>query len=143
MLDEKGDKTAARHLYLKAMEEQDSAADCLCNLGIIEFHDGHYPKAIDYFTQSLKLDPRHYEAHYNLANLYAEVGDFKLARFHYQVSIEIEPTFPNSYFNLGLTCALEKDYANAVQALTQYKSYASPEEQQQADAMISALESTM
>ena len=142
MLDERGDKNNARVLYLKAVDDNDSLADCLCNLGIIEFHDRQYPKAIDYFTRSLKEDPRHYEAHYNLANLYAEVGDFKLAVFHYQIAIEIEPAFPNSYFNLGLTYALDKDYSRAIGSLTQYKDLVPAEEQHQADELITALSNT-
>ena len=65
--------------YLKAIESKDSIADAYCNLGILESQDKNYSKAIDCFTLCLKEDPRHFEAHYNLANLYAEIGNFMFA----------------------------------------------------------------
>jgi tetratricopeptide (TPR) repeat protein len=120
LVDDQGDKKNARIQYLQAIKEGDSVADAYCNLGIIESVDGNYTKAIDCFTMCLKNDPRHYEAHYNLANLYAEVGNYALAKIHYQISIEIEPNFSNCYFNLGLTLAMSKEYKDAINILTQY-----------------------
>src|SRR5687768_312540 len=96
MLDEHGDKKQARVYYQKAVEQGDCAPDAYCNLGIRESQEGNYTKAIDCFTKCLKENPRHYEAHYNLANLYAEVGNHGLAKVHYAIAIELEPEFPNS-----------------------------------------------
>jgi tetratricopeptide (TPR) repeat protein len=141
-MEEQGDTNAAMNLYKKAIEQKDSHADAYCNLGIIEFENSLYPKAIDSFTNCLKLEPRHFEAHYNLANLYAEVGETKLAKFHYEVSIEIEPTFPNSYFNLGLTHAMNKEYAEAVRVLYQYRELTIEEDHKQVDALIFTLQRT-
>lgn len=121
MLDDSGDTAAAKARYLKAIEQGDALADAYCNLGILEFTAQQHTKAIDYFTQSLKHDPRHFEAHYNLANLYAEVGNLALAKVHYRVSIEIEPAFPNSYFNLGLTLAMNTEFADAIKVLNEYR----------------------
>lgn len=142
MLDERGDREAARTSYLKAIEEKDCLADAYCNLGIIEFLDDSYVKAIDCFTRCLKEEPRHFEAHYNLANLYAEVRDFGLAKFHYLVSIEIEPAFPNSYFNLGLTYAMNKEYKEAINVLHQYKNLVTDDEHKHVDNLILTLERT-
>jgi tetratricopeptide (TPR) repeat protein len=139
MLDEQGNKTAARDMYLKAIEEGDCAPDAYCNLGIIESQNGLTAKAIDSFTQCLKHDPRHYEAHYNLANLYAEVGNFNLAKIHYEIAIEVEPSFTNSYFNLGLTLAMSKQFKEAVKVLDEYKKLSPPESQQQAEDLIQKL----
>ena len=136
MLDSHGDLQAARASYQKSIEANDSLADAYCNLGIIEFQDKNYPRSIDCFTRSLKEEPRHYEAHYNLANLYAEVGDFALAKFHYQIAIEIEPAFRNSYFNLALVFAREKVYKEAAQILELYRQLATEEEYQQVDGLI-------
>jgi tetratricopeptide (TPR) repeat protein len=139
MLDERGDKIGARTSYLKAIEEGDSVSDSFCNLGIIESQNGLTAKAIDSFTQCLKHDPRHYEAHYNLANLYAEVGNLALAKVHYEIAIEIEPSFTNSYFNLGLTLAMSKQFKEAVKVLDEYKKLSPPEQQQQAEDLIQKL----
>ncbi len=139
ILDDQGDRKSAVKHYLKAIEEEDSAADAYCNLGIIEWQEGNQTKAIDYFTLSLKHDPRHFEGHYNLANLYGELGNFPLAKAHYEISIEIEPTFPNSYFNLGLTLAMNKEFNEAISILRQYRDLAPVEDHRQAEDLIQKL----
>jgi tetratricopeptide (TPR) repeat protein len=137
--DENNNLKSAKALYLKAIEEGDSVADAWCNLGILESEEGNNAKAIDCFTQCLKADPRHFEAHYNLANLYAEVGTYNLAKFHYTVSIEIEPLFPNSYFNLGLALALNKEFDEAVKLLYKYRELSSGEDLSYTDELIRTL----
>jgi tetratricopeptide (TPR) repeat protein len=139
LIDDQGNKQEARKLYLRAIESGDSLADAYCNLGIIEWEEGNQTRAIDYFTLALSHDPRHYEAHYNLANLYGEIGDFRLAKAHYNISIEIEPAFPNNYFNLGLTLAMNKEFAEAIQVLNKYRQLTSPDEQKEADSLIDKL----
>ena len=138
MLDEHGDERA-KDLYLKAIIEFDSIPDAYCNLGIIESRARQYTKAIDCFTLSLKEDPRHFESHYNLANLYAELGNLPLAKVHYQISISIEPEFPNSYFNLGLTQAMNKEVEDAVQSFIAYKHLSTQDDHAQVDELIDYL----
>jgi len=139
VLDDMGDHEHARELYLKAIKVKDSTADAYCNLGIIESEARNYTKAIDCFTLCLKEDPRHFEAHYNLANQYAEIGNLQLAKVHYQLSIEIEPEFPNSYFNLGLTLAMNREIDEAIQALLNYRNIAAPEDRVQAEQLVKML----
>jgi len=141
VLDDKGDKLAAVKLYLKAIKNGDALGDSYCNLGIIEWQQGHQVKAVDYFTLSLQHDPRHFEAHYNLANLYGELGNFPLAKAHYRISIELEPTYPNSYFNLALTFAMNKEFDEAVKCLMQYRGLAAPADHKLADDLILKLSS--
>ncbi|MFM9840793.1 MAG: tetratricopeptide repeat protein [Cyclobacteriaceae bacterium] len=138
LLDDQHD-SRAKELYLKAIEQQDSVADAYCNLGILESETKNYTKAIDCFTLSLKEDPRHYEAHYNLANIYAEIGNISLAKIHYQLSIAIEPDFPNSHFNLGLTLAMNREGAEAIQSLNAYKHLVAREDRVHADELIESL----
>lgn len=136
MADDQGNMDRAKFGYQKAIEARDSIADAYCNLGIIEFQEGNYPKAIDCFTLCLREEPRHFEAHYNLANLYSEVGNYPLAKLHYQTSIEIEPDFANSYFNLGLNLAMNKSFPEAITVLNQYRNLTPPEQHAQADELI-------
>lgn len=139
MLDDQQNLAAARAGYLKAIEGGDCVADAYCNLGIIETQAGNTARAIDCFTRCLANDPRHYEAHYNLANLYAELGNLSLARAHYEIAIEIEPTFSNSYFNLGLTLAMSKQFKDAVRVLNEYRKLSPAESRKQADDLITKL----
>src|SRR5437870_7084218 len=110
--DERGDAKAAE-LYSKAIAESDCVADAYCNLGIIESQKGNTTKAFDCFTTSLKHDPRHSEAHYNLGNLYFDANDFRLAQIHYELAAEMDPSFPNVYFNFAFVQAINNELARS------------------------------
>jgi len=138
LLDERGDSRAGAS-YLRAIAEGDFAADAYCNLGIIEFKAGRMTKAFDCFTKSLGSDPRHFESHYNLANLYYESDNLRLARMHYELAAEIDPTFPNLYFNLGLVLALLEERKAAIDAFVKYQMLAPREERKNADDLIRGL----
>lgn len=142
MLDEHGDLKKAKTLYQKTIEEEDNVADAYCNLGIIESKEGNHARAIDCLTNSLKHNPRHAESHYNLANLYAEVGNYNLAKVHYGIAIEIEPDFPNSFFNLGLTLAMNREYKEAARSLNEYMNLTPSEEHAQTHQLVRQLMET-
>jgi tetratricopeptide (TPR) repeat protein len=141
-LDERGDP-GAQEAYLKSILADDCVADANCNLGILETQSGNTLKAFDYFTLCLKYEPRHLEAHYNLANLYFEQNDFRLARLHYEIAAEIEPDFPNIYYNLGLVYAMNEEYQDALNALIKYKSLTPPEQSNKADRLLLSLKRSL
>ncbi len=138
LLDERGDLQATEH-YRKAIAEQDCIADAYCNLGIIESKQGRTTKAFDCFTNSLKHDARHFEAHFNLGNMYFEVNDYRLAQLHYEMAVEVDPSFANVYFNLALVLSLNNQLRAAVSALTKYQSMVSAAEARNADELLENL----
>ena len=142
LFDERGDLKAAE-LYARAIEEDDCVADAYCNLGIIESQKGNTTKAFDCFTTSLKHDPRHSEAHYNLGNLYFDVNDLRLAQIHYEMAGEVDPSFPNVYFNLALVQAINNDLAAAVSALGKYQELVSEDEARNADELLHNLKKSL
>jgi tetratricopeptide (TPR) repeat protein len=142
MLDERGDLKAAE-LYRKAIEADDCAADAYCNLGILESQKGSTAKAFDCFTTSLKHDPRHFEAHYNLGNLYFDVNDLRLAQIHYEMAAEVDPSFPNVYFNLALVQAINNDLGAAITALTKYQELVPADEGRNADELLQNLKRSL
>lgn len=142
MLDERGHAQAAE-LYQQAIEQGDCVADAYCNLGIIQSKQGSTAKAFDCFMLSLKHNPRHFESHYNLGNMYFDVSDFRLAQNHYQIAEEIEPSFPNLYFNLALVQAINNDIGAAVSALTTYRGMVPDEEGRNADELLSTLRKSL
>jgi tetratricopeptide (TPR) repeat protein len=142
MLDERGDLGAAE-LYARAIEEQDCTADAFCNLGIIESQKGNTIKAFDCFTTSLKHNPRHSEAHYNLGNFYFDLNDFRLAQIHYEMAGEIDPSFANAYFNLALVQAINNDPRAAVSALSKYQELVSEDEGRIAEELLKNLKKSL
>jgi tetratricopeptide (TPR) repeat protein len=127
ILHERGDEKAAE-LYRDAIEEGDNVADAYCNLGIIELERERVPKALDCFTLALKHEPRHVEAHYDLANLYFDSGELRLARLHYESAAELEPSFSPLYYNLALVYYELQDLNAACAALHRYKELAPHDE---------------
>jgi len=138
LLDECGD-SGAEKAYRRAILEGDFVADAYCNLGIIESKAGKVSKAFDSFTKSLEHAPRHFEAHYNLGNLYFEGDNIRLARMHYELAIEINPDFPNLYFNLGLVLALMEETKSSIDALLKYQMLVPQKERGNAEDLINGL----
>ncbi|MGB2868384.1 MAG: tetratricopeptide repeat protein [Bacteroidota bacterium] len=138
LLDERGDQRAVDS-YWRAIEAGDCVADAYCNLGIFESRVGNTARAFDCFSLSLKHDPRHFESHYNLGNLYFEMGDLRLARVHYELAIEVNPAFPNAYFNLGLVHALNENFAAAIEVLSRYRELAPGPDGLKADELLGSL----
>ena len=142
MLDERDDPKAPE-LYARAIEQGDCVADCYCNLGIIESQKGNSTRAFDCFTSALKEDPRHCEAHYNLANLYFDLNDFRLAQVHYQMAAGISPTFANVYFNLALVQVINNEPAAAVDTLHKYQQLVPAEEGTIAEKLVQELKQSL
>jgi tetratricopeptide (TPR) repeat protein len=142
LFDERGDPKAAE-LYARAIEEQDCVADAYCNLGIIQSKQGNMSKAFDSFTNSLKIDPRHFEAHFNLGNMYFDVNDLRLAQLHYELAAEVDPLFPNVYFNLALVQAMNNQLAAAITALTKYQELVPASEGRNANELLENLKKSL
>ena len=142
IFDERDDARAAE-FYRIAIEEGVCVADACCNLGIIESRNGNTSKAFDCFTTSLKHNPRHLEAHYNLGNLYFDVNDFRLAQVHYEMAVEVDPTFSKIYFNLALVQAINNDHAAAAATLVKYEQLVPEEEARHADELLQSLRKSL
>ncbi len=139
LLDEKGD-SQAKELYEHAIREHDYTSDAYCNLGIIESKAGHTTEAIDCFTLSLKNDPRHFESHFNLGNLYFDLENLKLAKVHYEIAAQIQPDYPNVYFNLALVYAILEENNAAIGSLRRYKSLTNVSDHKNADTLLKNLQ---
>jgi len=138
LLDEQGHEKAFEY-YWKAISTGDFVADAYCNLGILESKKNNFSKAFDSFTKSLKHDPRHFESHYNLANLYFDLENFNLAKMHYELALEIKSDFPNLYFNLGLVHAILEEYSESINSLLKYKDLVPKEEGYKENELLSNL----
>jgi tetratricopeptide (TPR) repeat protein len=142
LLDDRNDPRA-EDMYRRAAEEGDYPSDAWCNLGVLRSIKRDLDQAFECFAQSLALEPRHAESHYNIGNLYFEYGDLKLARMHYEKAIECDPDLASAYFNLGLVTALTEDYKTAYDALSHYKRIAPGEDMSVADELMRYLQTAI
>ncbi len=139
ILHEQGEERATE-MYMEAIHKGECVSDAYCNLGILDYEQNKIPKAFDHFTNALRYDPRHFESHFNLAHLYFEAGDFRLARLHYEISAVIEPGSASVHFNLGLIHAMDGDLAAAIASLNRAKEYSTEEELAEIDELLVSLQ---
>jgi len=130
-LDEKGDPQAAE-AYRTAIAQGVSVADAWCNLGILESEAGRQAAAFDCFTRTLVESPHHFEAHYNLGNLYFDADDRRLARLHYELARRIDPEFADVHYNLGLVLFEEGLHKAAVHSFRKFLRIADEGDQRKA-----------
>lgn len=117
--DERGDLTAEKY-YSLAIDNEECVEDAYCNLAVLKSAQGDHISAVDLLTRCLQKSPRHFEAHYNLGNVYSDIGNFELAKAHYELATQIAPHYPNGHYNLGLVLISLKDYKRAIQSINKY-----------------------
>jgi tetratricopeptide (TPR) repeat protein len=137
------DDDRAAACFRSAIEAGDHAADAYCNLGILEYEAGRPVASLDCLTRALLADPRHFESHYNLGNLYFENGDLRLARLHYEFAGELEPAFPHLHFNHGLLLAMLGEYEAAEKALRLYRELEPDECAEEVEELLENLQSVL
>ena len=59
-------------------------------------------KTLDYYKEGLRLYPEHYEAWFNLGNIYAVYEDYFSAVDAYEHAIKYNPKFVMARMNLGI-----------------------------------------
>ena len=130
-------------MYAKAILGGECVSDAYCNLGKLDYEKSNMGGAFDNFTNALKHDARHFESHFNLAHLYFEAGDFRLARLHYELSAKLEPNSTSVHFNLGLIHAINGELSTAIQELNRARAHASEEEAAQVEELLSSLQNAI
>lgn len=64
--------------------------------------------AIRVYQRLLERDPYHVKAHSNLGLEYMEIGDYDMAKVHFEKSISLDATYAQAYHNLA-TCLFRMD----------------------------------
>jgi len=138
LLDERG-SDKAEEAYRIAVDVGDCVDDAFCNLGIVLYHAGDVQGAFSSFTNTLKVNPIHFEAHYNLGNLYLDDEDLQAARVHYELAEAVDSTYENLHFNAGIVYALQGDMEHALRAFGTYRRLAPDELGRQIDDLLHRL----
>ena len=86
-----------RKLLLKAPHD----FDVLYLNGIIERSAGQFPAARKHLEEAVALDPKHYNARYNLGVVLAELKDPHGAKLHLEKALELGATEPQIRFKLA------------------------------------------
>lgn len=108
----KGDKIEANSLYFQPKKSVDDLKTNLRLTALFKqaeffFHNKSYPEAIQKASQLLELHPRHFEAYYLIARVYANLGQLTQAAHYSQLALAVNSlSIPPHY--LLATIAEEK-----------------------------------
>lgn len=89
------------------------ATDQLLKKAHLKHMQGKHDAAAKLYHEILKIRPNHLDANYLLGTLYAETGNFDLARTYLEKADQINPSSPYIKVNLGNICMSQGDYEGA------------------------------
>lgn len=76
-------------------------ATSLYNMGIDYYSQNQVQKSIEYFKKAISIDPKFYEAYYNLAQIQASYGYLDSAIKSYEKVVQLKPDDYESIYELG------------------------------------------
>ncbi len=137
------DDLRARTWYKLAIESGDCVADAWCNLGILESGEGWKSKAIQCFRKAILVEPRHFEAHFHLGNLFFDSGNFSEARIHYRIAEDISADHPPLMHQQAMIMLMERQYGEAINLLKRYANMVDEASRQRAMGLIQRIRGTV
>jgi tetratricopeptide (TPR) repeat protein len=79
-----------------------------------------FEKAKFYYTQAIEADPQYPLAHFNLGNLYDELGNRASALIQYQTALKLHPHYADAHYNIAL---LYQASGQPLRAMRHWKMY--------------------
>ncbi len=76
-------------------------ATSLYNMGIDYYSQNQVQKSMEYFKKAISIDPKFYEAYYNLAQIQASYGYLDSAIKSYEKVVQLKPDDYESIYELG------------------------------------------
>jgi len=87
---------------LAALKADPKNFDTLVQIGNLYYDHHIYPEAIEYYTRALELRPSDVNVRTDLGTAFWYGGFPEKAVAEYQKSLAVDPTHPNTLFNLGV-----------------------------------------
>ncbi|MBO7134606.1 MAG: tetratricopeptide repeat protein [Bacteroidales bacterium] len=110
----KSDMENATKAFQNAIEQGCANADLFYHLGVINFNDAKYDKAIEYYTKAIDIDNKHAFSYNDRGSSYRMQGKYDKAITDYRRAAELNTKMDIFKANLGSAYRLNKDYENAV-----------------------------
>jgi tetratricopeptide (TPR) repeat protein len=77
-------------LFEKALKLDPTLTDAYLQLGILNFSEHKFERAIDLYTKAIEVDPQFCDAHFRLGQAYQRIGDVAKAKSEFQLHDELE-----------------------------------------------------
>ena len=101
LFNQQKDYQKSRLVLTQAYEIDPHNAGILTALGISLRRLDLTKEAIVFFQTAIQHHPNFHDAHYNLGNLFKDLGDYLQAKICYEAAIAIKNDFTHSHINLG------------------------------------------
>jgi len=102
------------HNYIPVISNIDTLADYYFNLGYEHQYNREYDKAIETFSEAIKLDSKNFMNYRQRSSVYKLKGEYDVAIKDITKSIELEPYPFTAYIDRGEIYLEKGDYDNAV-----------------------------
>ncbi|MEA3458726.1 MAG: tetratricopeptide repeat protein, partial [Candidatus Thermoplasmatota archaeon] len=110
---EKNDIRAVGY-YKNALNVFSESIEALYGIAMYYQNNNEYQKALDYYTDILKIDSENTLAYFNTGYIYlVYLNEFEKAIMYFSDAIEISPKYYDAYYNRGYCYELIGDIANA------------------------------
>jgi S1-C subfamily serine protease len=83
--------------------------------GLVQVQKGNYRRAIEYYNQAIRLEPRNANIYVNRARAYLNLKDYQGALEDYNQAIQINPNYSAVYYGRGIVYQLLKNKNKALQ----------------------------
>ena len=93
-------------------------ADAHYNCGNAYFMRGDFDRAIQDYSETIKLNPHFADAYNNRGNAYFMQGDFDRAIADFNKAIKLKPNYTKAYYNRGIAYGNKGDFDRAIQDCT-------------------------
>lgn len=95
-----GDTSLAFSSFMTTIEQDPKSALAYEQIGLL-FAGRKDKRAIDYYQNALRIDPKNSLTRYNLGMFYQETGSVAAAMEVYKELISIDPNYSDAYYNMG------------------------------------------
>ncbi|MBI5375156.1 MAG: tetratricopeptide repeat protein [Candidatus Schekmanbacteria bacterium] len=94
----------------------------MINMGVISFKNGDKQKAMELFSNAIKLDNRYPQAFNNLGIVFMNMGDMEKAELNFLMALNRDPKYAMAYYNLADVYIKEGRNDEAAEILKKVKS---------------------
>jgi len=115
------DYASAFSIWNDAVNKQGGNWRAWCGRGVIYIQKRQYERAVGYFTQAIKLNPKYTEAYNNRGSAYGMQRDYDLAIRDFSEAIRLNPSFTQAYRNRGVLYRIKGDDESASRDLNKVR----------------------
>jgi tetratricopeptide (TPR) repeat protein len=106
---------AAVHEFQIGVTIYPAYPECYHQLGLAWFRLEDINKALEYYSEAIRLNPLEAVPYANMGIIYFNRGNYQKARELYEKSISIDPRYADGHFNLGSTLGMLGEFNKAIE----------------------------